>query len=145
MIVNPSTGTPLSWTDAVSVVLATLAGGLVTIQFNIPPGQGSSNSLQVRHGCTLRKNATPTPCASSSPQILRLQGGSWYQSSSLDANVVAYAPPVLSQAGIQAVDASGQPIPGSFAMQPVAAGLNVVAPSDGSLLMRIAGSNLGTW
>lgn len=87
---------------------------------------------------------TPPP-TSSAVQILRLQGGSWYQSASLGASVVAYAPPVLSQAGVQAVDAAGQPIPGSFAMQPVAAGLDLVAPSDGSLLMRIAGSNLGTW
>lgn len=52
---------------------------------------------------------------------------------------------MLTQAGIQVVDASGQPVPGSFSMQPVVAGLNVVAPSDSSLLMRVAGSNLGTW
>ena len=48
VIVNPNTGAALTSSSAVAVVLATLTGGLVTIQFNLPPGQGSSNSLQVR-------------------------------------------------------------------------------------------------
>lgn len=72
-----------------------------------------------------------------------MEGGVWLQSSGSDGWFVSYAPPSLTQAGIQAVDATGSPIPGSFSMQPVSATLNLVAPSDGSLLMRIAGTNLG--
>ena len=78
-------------------------------------------------------------------QILRFEGGLWIPSSSLDGWTVAYAPPVITQAGIQAVDAFSRPINGSFSMQSIVAGLNIVAPSDGSLLMRISGTNLGVW
>ncbi len=47
-IVVPSNGTVLTPEGAVAVVLATRTpAGLVSISFNLPPGQGSSNALQV--------------------------------------------------------------------------------------------------
>jgi len=47
-LVNPVDGTPLTATSAVPVVRNTATSdGTVSISFNIPPGQGSSNSIQV--------------------------------------------------------------------------------------------------
>lgn len=60
VIVDPTNGNALDPVTAVPVVRSTLTPeGIVSISFNIPPGQGTSNALQV---CTVESSISQALC-----------------------------------------------------------------------------------
>ena len=113
---------PLSNAQAASTLVR--ADGTATLYVLAPPGQGCDVALVVS----------------------RFDGSAWSSSSASDDSAfVCFAAPNILSAGVQLSRGnSGGANAANYDLQAAVSGLHVAGPTDGSLLLLLTGTNLGT-